>query len=58
MPGGGRANYPGRFLAERPWLTRMAATHDLVARWPVREHGPYLEVLRDVRYEGMLLRRR
>ena len=53
---------PGQLSRALPrraaWLKRMAATHDLVARWPVREHGPYLEVLRDVRYEGMLLRRR
>lgn len=58
VPGGRDATYPGRFLAAGPWLERIRASHDLIARWPVREPLPYLERIRDVRYEGMLLRRR
>ena len=58
VPVGGSATYPSRLLAERPWLERMSRTHDLVARWPVASDQPYVERVRGVRYEGMLLRRR
>ena len=59
VPGGSPATYPGRFLAVRPWLDRMARTHDLVARWqlPAVEQ-PYIRAIRGVTYGGMLLRRR
>jgi putative methyltransferase (TIGR04325 family) len=57
VPGGGDATYPGRFLAEDPWLERIGRSHDLVVRWPVREPLPYFQRIRGVRYEGMLLRR-
>jgi putative methyltransferase (TIGR04325 family) len=58
VPGGGTATYPGRFLAARPWRERIARTHDVVARWDVDGDRPYIESVRGVRYEGMLLRRR
>jgi putative methyltransferase (TIGR04325 family) len=58
VPGGRPATYPGRFLAERAWLDRIARTHDLIVRWPERSAGPYVQARRDVRYEGMLLKRR
>ena len=58
VPRGDPASYPGRFLAEGPWLQRIGRTHDLIVRWPERGAGPYVQARRDVRYEGMLLRRR
>ena len=58
VPGGGRAAYPGRFLAERPWLDLIARTHDLIVRWPERGPSTYVQARRDVRYGGMLLKRR
>jgi putative methyltransferase (TIGR04325 family) len=58
VPGGRPATYPGRFLAEAPWLERMARTHELIVRWPERGAPTYVQARRDVRYGGMLLRRR
>jgi putative methyltransferase (TIGR04325 family) len=58
VPGGRPATYPGRFLAERVWLARVARTHDLIVRWPERGPATYVQARRDVRYGGMLLKRR
>ena len=58
VPGGRPASYPGRFLAEAPWLQRIARTHELIVRWPERGAPTYVQARRDVRYKGMLLRRR
>jgi putative methyltransferase (TIGR04325 family) len=58
VPGGAPASYPGRFLADRPWLDRIARTHDLIVRWPERGPATYVQARRDVRYGGMLLKRR
>jgi putative methyltransferase (TIGR04325 family) len=58
VPGGRPASYPGRFLAEAPWLQRIARTHELIVRWPERGAPTYVQARRNVRYEGMLLRRR
>lgn len=57
VPGGRRAAYPGRFLAEGPWLERIGRTHDLIVRWPERGAATYVQARRDVRYGGMLLKR-
>jgi putative methyltransferase (TIGR04325 family) len=57
-PGGRPVCYPGRFLAESPWLDRIARTHDLIVRWPERGPATYVQARRDVRYGGMLLKRR
>jgi putative methyltransferase (TIGR04325 family) len=58
VPGGRPTSYPGRFLAEAPWLQRIARTHELIVRWPERGPATYVKARRDVRYGGMLLRRR
>jgi putative methyltransferase (TIGR04325 family) len=58
VPGAGRATYPGRFLAEGPWLRRIGRTHDLIVQWPERGAATYVQARRDVRYGGMLLKRR
>jgi putative methyltransferase (TIGR04325 family) len=57
-PDGTSAAYPGRFLAREPWQARIGRTHDLVARWGVTSDRPYVQRVRGVSYEGMLLRRR
>jgi putative methyltransferase (TIGR04325 family) len=57
-PDGRRTAYPGRFLAEGPWLERIGRTHDLIVRWPERGAATYVQARRDVRYGGMLLKRR
>jgi hypothetical protein len=56
--GGDPASYPGRFFAKEPWLGRISLTHELMVRKPDRTSAPYVQARRDVRYEGMLLRRR
>lgn len=58
VPGGQRVSYPGRFLADAPWLRRIGRTHDLIVRWPERGATMYVQARRDVRYGGMLLKRR